>query len=176
LLDYQNGEIIRTLWRTHKKAVQSLAEFNLKDSLKELYAQFNYNETSDEIEYRDSDTIILDDDIGDNKKSKQNNNDNHTSTSNKPDHNNNNLCSNKSYAVKYKNYDTNSIDEAETPKLQSVTSSIEISHAKDNEQYDANKTVIESARKLNRQLINDGMQDEIRISFDEVNSVFNSGN
>jgi len=57
-----------------------------------------------------------------------------------------------------------------------VTSSIEISHAKDNEQYDANKTVIESARKLNRQLINDGMQDEIRISFDEVNSLFNSGN
>jgi hypothetical protein len=153
-----------------------LAEFNLKDSLKELYAQFNYNETADEIEYRDSDTIILDDDISDNNKSKQNSNDNHTSTNNKTDQNN--LSTNKSNAVKHKNYDTNSIDDAETPKLQSVTNSIEISHAKDNEQYkyDANKTVIESARKLNRQLINDGMQDEIRISFDEVNSVFNSGN
>jgi hypothetical protein len=36
LLDFQNGETIRTLWRTHKKAVQSLAEFNLSESLKEL--------------------------------------------------------------------------------------------------------------------------------------------
>lgn len=50
LLDFQNGETIRTLWRTHKKAVQSLAEFNLTDSLKELYTQFGQNEESEDIE------------------------------------------------------------------------------------------------------------------------------
>lgn len=73
----------------------------------------------------------------------------------------------------------NSAAEADTPKLNSITSSIEISHCSGTavKAYDASNTVSESARQLDKYSNpNVIMNDEIRISFEAENNMFDFKN